>query len=148
MTGPRYQSDLRETHNRFASKSIEPTRILRNSGAPGKAVGSTVRDYLHVVDLADGHVAALDALGAHPGCTAVNLGTGVGHTVLEVVAAAGEVVGTPVAHEVVGRRPGDIARIWADPTLASEILGWRATRSLNDMLSDHWRWQQQNPTGY
>lgn len=110
--------------------------------------GSAVRDYIHVVDLADGHVAALDALGAHPGCTAVNLGTGVGHTVLEVVAAAGEVVGTPVAHEVVGRRPGDIARIWADPTLASEILGWRAIRSLNDMLSDHWRWQQQNPTGY
>jgi UDP-glucose 4-epimerase len=53
-----------------------------------------------------------------------------------------------VPHEVVGRRPGDIARIWADPTLAAEILGWRATRSLNDMLADHWRWQQQHPTGY
>ena len=110
--------------------------------------GSAVRDYIHVVDLAKGHVAALDALAAHRGCTAVNLGTGVGHTVLEVVAAAGEVVGTPVPHEVVGRRPGDIARIWADPTLAAEILGWRATRSLNDMLADHWRWQQQHPTGY
>jgi UDP-glucose 4-epimerase len=67
---------------------------------------------------------------------------------LEVVAAANDVIGTPIPTQVVGRRSGDVERIWADPTLAAEILGWRATRSLREMLADHWRWQQQHPGGY
>ena len=110
--------------------------------------GSAIRDYIHVMDLAHGHVAALDAMAAHGGFAVVNLGTGEGHSVLEVVAAANDVIGTPIPTQVVGRRSGDVERIWADPTLASELLGWRATRRLYEMLADHWRWQQQHPGGY
>ena len=113
--------------------------------------GSAIRDYIHVVDLAEGHLAALDALAADRGsrgCTAVNLGTGTGYSVLELVAAAGRVIGRPVPHQVVGRRDGDIQRIWADPSLAADLLGWRAGRGLDEMLADHWRWQQRHPDGY
>ena len=122
--------------------------------------GSAIRDYIHVVDLAEGHLAALDALAGSDdgdvrdpsvgstGCRAVNLGTGAGHSVLEVLAAAGRVIGRPVPHEVVGRRAGDIERIWADPSLAADLLGWRASRGLDEMLADHWRWQQRHPDGY
>jgi len=110
--------------------------------------GSAIRDYIHVMDLAHGHVAALDAMAAHGEFAVFNLGTGEGHSVLEVVAAANDVIGTPIPTQVVGRRSGDVERIWADPTLASELLGWRATRRLYEMLADHWRWQQQHPGGY
>ena len=110
--------------------------------------GSPVRDYLHVVDLAEGHVAALDALSAHPGCKAINLGTGRGYSVLEVVAAAEQALGRPVAHEVVDRRAGDVARIWAGTDLAERLLGWTAGRGLSEMLADHWRWQETHPYGY
>lgn len=113
--------------------------------------GTPIRDYIHVVDLAEGHVAALDAL-AEPGrlgaCEAVNLGTGVGSTVLEVIAAASRAVGRDLPYEIVGRRAGDVTQVWADPTRAHEVLGWRATRDLDQMLADHWRWQHQNPDGY
>ena len=122
--------------------------------------GSAIRDYIHVVDLAEGHLAALDALAGSDdgdvwdpsvgstGCRAVNLGTGAGHSVLEVLAAAGRVIGRPVPHEVVGRRDGDIEQIWADPSLAADLLGWRARRGLDEMLADYWRWQQRHPDGY
>jgi len=110
--------------------------------------GTAIRDYLHVVDLAEGHVAALDALASHPGCTAVNLGTGRGYSVLEVVTAAEAVLGRPIPHEVVGRRPGDVARIWAGTERAEHVLGWTATRDLAEMLADHWRWQEANPDGF
>lgn len=110
--------------------------------------GSPVRDYLHVVDLAEGHVAALDTLPARPGCRAINLGTGRGYSVLEVVAAAEQALGRPVAHEVVARRPGDVARIWAGTNLAKRLLGWTASRGLTEMLVDHWRWQEAHPDGY
>ncbi len=110
--------------------------------------GSAIRDYVHVMDLANGHVAALDTLTENTGCVAVNLGTGMGYSVLEVIAAATEVIGTPIPTEVVGRRAGDVERIWADPSHAAEFLNWRATRSVHEMLADHWRWQQQHPTGY
>jgi len=122
--------------------------------------GSAIRDYIHVVDLAEGHLAALDALisrdapgvrnpsGGLTGCTAVNLGSGTGHSVLELVAAAGRVIGRDVPHQVVGRRAGDIGRIWADPSLAADLLGWRANRGLDEMMADHWRWQQRHPYGY
>jgi UDP-glucose 4-epimerase len=112
--------------------------------------GTGVRDYLHVVDLAEGHAAALDAIagGRIEGARAVNLGTGRGHSVLEVIAATEEAVGRPIPRQVTARRPGDIAACWADPTLAADLLGWRATRTLADMCADSWRWQSQNPQGY
>jgi UDP-glucose 4-epimerase len=110
--------------------------------------GTGVRDYIHVVDLALGHLAALDAVGKLDGFTPVNLGTGTGSSVLEVIAAASKAVGRDLPYQVVERRPGDIAATWADPARANELLGWRATHSLDDMAADHWRWQSQNPEGY
>jgi UDP-glucose 4-epimerase len=110
--------------------------------------GTGVRDYIHVVDLALGHLAALEAGEKLPGFTAVNLGTGNGSSVLEVIAAASRAVGRDVPYKVVERRAGDIAATWADPALAAELLGWRATRSLDEMAADHWRWQSRNPEGY
>ncbi len=111
--------------------------------------GTAVRDYVHVVDLAQGHVRALDALAAGlDGCTAVNLGTGVGRSVLEVVAAAGKAVGHPIPYEIVGRRSGDIEQIWADPSYAAELLGWSASLGIDDMMRDHWNWQRSHPNGF
>jgi len=111
--------------------------------------GSGVRDYIHVMDLAEAHVAALDALaGGLRGATPINIGTGVGNSVLEVIEAAGAAVGAPIPYEIVQRRPGDIAQTWAATDRAAELLGWRSTRDLDDMLRDHWRWQSTNPTGY
>ena len=110
--------------------------------------GTGVRDYIHVVDLALGHLAALEAVGKVDGYTAVNLGTGTGSSVLEVIAAASRAVGRDIPYQVVERRPGDIAATWADPRQAREMLGWEATRTLDDMAADHWRWQSSNPQGY
>jgi UDP-glucose 4-epimerase len=115
----------------------------------GTPDGTAIRDYLHVDDLAAGHVAALDALGAQvTGCRAVNLGTGNGYSVREVLDAAQRAVGSAIPHELVERRPGDVAQLYADSTLARELLGWQATRSLDDMVRDHWAWQQRNPDGF
>ena len=110
--------------------------------------GTGIRDYIHVVDLAAGHLAALDALPETKGCVAYNLGTGRGSSVLEVVAAASRAVGRDIPYEIVDRRPGDVAVCFADPALAQEKLGWRAERDLDAMCADHWRWQQANPDGY
>lgn len=110
------------------------------------ADGTGVRDYIHVVDLAEGHVAALEAL--EPGVLTVNLGTGVGGSVLDVLRAFERVVGRELPVEVVERRPGDAAVSTADPTLARQRLGWQASRTLEDAVLDAWRWQQQNPRGY
>ena len=110
--------------------------------------GTGVRDYIHVVDLARGHVAALDRLDSIDGCEAVNLGTGQGYSVLEVIRAASKAVGREIPYEIVGRRSGDIAATWADPTHAREVLGWEAERGLDDIVRDHWRWQSANPQGY
>jgi UDP-glucose 4-epimerase len=110
--------------------------------------GTGVRDYLHVVDLALGHRAALDRAAELPGLTAVNLGTGQGSSVLDVIAAASRAVGRDLPYKVVERRPGDVAASWADPSLAHDVLGWRAERSLDEMAADHWRWQRDNPRGY
>jgi len=111
--------------------------------------GSGVRDYIHVMDLAEAHVAALDALASGlSGAVPINIGTGVGSSVLEVIKAASDAVGAEIPFEVVGRRPGDIAKTWAATDYAAEVLGWRATRDLNEMLRDHWRWQSQNPNGF
>ena len=110
--------------------------------------GTGVRDYIHVVDLALGHLAAIDKLEALPGCSAVNLGTGRGYSVLEMVAAAEAASGRKVPYRVVARRPGDIATCYADPAHAAAVLGWRASRDIDQMCADHWRWQAGNPQGY
>jgi UDP-glucose 4-epimerase len=104
--------------------------------------GTPIRDYVHVVDVAVGHVAALDAHAAEPGVHVYNLGTGKGHSVLEVIKAYEESSGKPVPYEIVGRRPGDVAATWADVSRAEAKLGWRATRDLHEMCADSWRWQQ------
>ncbi|NML46560.1 UDP-glucose 4-epimerase GalE [Ramlibacter sp. G-1-2-2] len=110
--------------------------------------GTGVRDYIHVVDLAGGHVAALQALLADKGSFTVNLGTGRGYSVLDVVRAFEKASGKPVPYKLVDRRPGDVAKCFADPTLAKQLLGWEAKLSLDDMCADAWRWQSQNPHGY
>jgi UDP-glucose 4-epimerase len=110
--------------------------------------GTGVRDYIHVVDLVEGHLAALEALPRTQGCVAFNLGTGNGSSVLEMVRAVEEASGRRIPYEVVRRRPGDIASCWADPARAEKGLGWRAKRGLKEMCADSWRWQSRNPNGY
>ena len=110
--------------------------------------GTGVRDYIHVVDLAEGHVAALRQLLDAPGSFTVNLGTGRGYSVLELVAAYAQASGRPIPYEIVDRRPGDVAACYADPTLAQQRLGWRAQHDLDRMCADSWRWQTLNPNGY
>ena len=110
--------------------------------------GTGVRDYIHVQDLAEGHVAALDRLFAQPGSLTVNLGTGRGYSVLDVVAAYAQASGRPVPYAVQPRRPGDVAACYADPALAQSLLGWHARHDLARMCADSWRWQTMNPQGY
>ena len=110
--------------------------------------GTGVRDYIHVVDLADGHLRALDALQTRTGAHVWNLGTGQGYSVLEMVRAFEAVSGRKVPYKIVPRRPGDIATCYADPSKAQSELGWKAQRSLDDMMHDAWRWQHMNPNGY
>jgi UDP-glucose 4-epimerase len=110
--------------------------------------GTGVRDYIHVVDLALGHLAALRKLDEAKGCVPYNLGTGTGYSVLEMVEAAREASGKEIAYEIHARRPGDIAECYADPKLAAEKLGWRAERGLDAMVADAWRWQLSNPEGF
>jgi UDP-glucose 4-epimerase len=110
--------------------------------------GTCVRDYIHVEDLAGGHLAALEALDRIEGAVAVNLGTGVGSSVLDVVAATEAVIGRPIPRVIGPRRPGDVPATFADASLARDLLGWEARRTLLDMCADHWRWQQANPHGY
>ncbi|KAF9412385.1 hypothetical protein BGZ94_001050 [Podila epigama] len=129
--------------------------------------GTGVRDYIHVVDLASGHVAALKKIQAHSngnnnsnnntssdsvktrlGCVPYNLGSGVGYSVMDMIESMSKTVGRPLPYQVVARRPGDVASVVADPSLSSHELNWRATKTLDDMCNDLWRWQTQNPEGY
>lgn len=110
--------------------------------------GTGVRDYIHVTDLAQGHVAALQRLLGQPGSFTVNLGTGRGYSVLEVVAAFAAASGRAVPYELKPRRPGDVAACYADPALAQQLLGWRAGLGLDRMCADSWRWQSMNPKGF
>jgi UDP-glucose 4-epimerase len=110
--------------------------------------GTGVRDYIHVEDLAEGHVAALRRLLDAPGSFTVNLGTGRGCSVLDVVRAYAAASGRAVPYEVVARRPGDVAACWADPGLAQRLLGWQARHDLDRMCADSWRWQSMNPKGF
>ena len=110
--------------------------------------GTGVRDYIHVMDLADGHVKALAWLKQSLGIKAFNLGTGRGYSVLEMLKAFEQACGKTLAYELVARRPGDVASCYADPALAEQELGWAATLGIEAMCADSWRWQSQNPNGY
>lgn len=110
--------------------------------------GTGVRDYIHVVDLATGHLRALEKLEEKPGVVTYNLGTGQGYSVLDMVKAFEKVTGKKVAYRIDPRRSGDIAQCYADPSLAEKELGWRAQRGIDEMCTDTWRWQSNNPNGY
>ena len=110
--------------------------------------GTGVRDYIHVLDLALGHIKAIEKLMSNPGAVTYNLGTGRGYSVLEVVAAFEQASGQKIPYKIVGRRPGDIASCYADPARANRELGWSAGRDINEMCADAWRWQSNNPNGY
>ncbi|MDC7689673.1 UDP-glucose 4-epimerase GalE [Vogesella indigofera] len=110
--------------------------------------GTGVRDYIHVVDLAEGHLKALQTLQTQGGLITVNLGTGQGYSVLDMVKAFEIASGKAVPYEIIARRPGDIAACWADPSSALEILGWQAQKGLSQMCEDTWRWQSRNSAGY
>jgi len=107
-----------------------------------------VRDYIHVVDLAIGHLRALEKLTSNPGVVTYNLGTGRGYSVLEMAAAFEKACGKKIPYEIVERRPGDIAECYANPALANQELGWSANREVEEMCADSWRWQSGNPEGY
>ncbi len=110
--------------------------------------GTGVRDYIHVVDLAKGHLKALDKLATNPGEVTYNLGTGNGYSVLEMIKAFEKASSKEISYKIVGRRTGDIAECWADPAKAEKELGWKADLNLEDMCEDIWRWQTQNPDGF
>lgn len=110
--------------------------------------GTGVRDYIHVMDLAAGHLAALEALELNAGLLTTNLGTGRGYSVLEMVKAFSSASFREVPFKIVARRPGDVASCYADTSHAEKVLGWKALRGIDEMCNDHWRWQKQNPRGY
>lgn len=110
--------------------------------------GTGVRDYIHVVDLAAGHIKALEAMKKQTGCQIFNLGTGTGYSVLEMIKTFEKISGRPIPYDIVERRKGDIAECYADPTLSEQQLGWKAQYNLTDMIKDHWNWQRNNPEGY
>ena len=110
--------------------------------------GTGVRDYIHVMDLAEGHLAALQYAEAHAGCEIFNLGTGKGVSVLDMVKTFSSVNGVDVPYIIGSRRAGDLATVYADPAKAQRVLGWHAKRDLADMCRDSWNWQKNNPNGY
>ena len=110
--------------------------------------GTGVRDYIHVLDLANGHVKALEKLSENPGLVTYNLGTGRGYSVLDLVKAFSKASGREIPYKMANRRPGDIAACYANPEKAETELGWKAKYGIDEMCEDSWRWQSQNPTGY
>ncbi len=110
--------------------------------------GTGIRDYIHVVDLADGHLKAIEKLAKKPGIAVYNLGTGRGMSVLEMVDAFAKTAGRKIPYVVKDKRPGDVAECYSDPSKAERELGWRAVRDINDMCRDTWNWQMKNPDGY
>lgn len=129
-----------------ASGRLEKLHIFGNDYDTPDGTG--VRDYIHVVDLARGHVCAIKYAAENKGADVINLGTGKGYSVLEMVKTFSEVSGVNIPYEINARRPGDIAECYADPTKAKEKLGWVAEKNLRDMCRDSWRWQKNNPHGY
>ena len=110
--------------------------------------GTGVRDYIHVVDLANGHVKAVEYVSHKSCCEAINLGTGNGTSVLELVSAFEKASGVKIPYSIVERRPGDPAKVYADATKAKDLLGWTANFGIDRMCADNWRWQHNNPNGY
>lgn len=110
--------------------------------------GTGVRDYIHVVDLAEGHILALKKLEKNPGVVTYNLGTGVGYSVLDMIRAFSKAVGREIPYQIVARRPGDIAACYADPSFAKQEIGFEAKYGIDEMCTDLWRWQTMNPNGY
>ena len=110
--------------------------------------GTGIRDYIHITDLALGHLKALKKLNSNPGVVTYNLGTGRGYSVLEIVTAFEKAAGKRIPYRITGRRPGDIALCYGDPSLAKKELGWSTERGLDEMCSDSWKWQSNNPNGY
>jgi UDP-glucose 4-epimerase len=132
--------------SQVATGKLEKLRVF--GGDYDTPDGTGVRDYVHVVDLAKGHVKALQALENQPQVIIVNLGTGNGYSVLDMVKAFEKASDKEVPYQIVDRRLGDIATCYADPAYATERLGWKAERELDEMCEDTWRWQSQNPDGY
>ena len=132
--------------SQVAVGKLEKLRVFGNDY--DTADGTGVRDYIHVVDLAVGHVLALKKLEQNPGVVTYNLGTGQGYSVLEIVKAFGVAAEKEIPYEIVDRRPGDIAACYADPAKAAKELGWTAARGIEDMCADGWRWQSKNPNGF
>lgn len=132
-----------------AQVAVEKQPYLNVFGADySTADGTGVRDYIHVMDLANGHLKALEVLSPEHGCQIYNLGTGTGYSVLQIIAAFAKASGQEIPYKVVDRRSGDIATCFADPTFSIERLGWSAKLELPQMVEDHWRWQKNNPNGY
>ena len=129
-----------------AVRKLEKLRVFGNDYDTQDGTG--VRDYIHVVDLAKGHVAALKYAASHKGAEIFNLGSGCGHSVLEIVKTFEKVNGVEIPYEIVGRRDGDLPEYYADPSKANELLGWKTEKSLEDMCRDSWKWQSGNPDGY
>ena len=129
-----------------ASGKLEYLRIFGNDYPTPDGTG--IRDYIHVVDLARGHVAACEYLADKACCESINLGTGVGYSVLDLVRSFEKTTGIKIPYQVTSRRPGDIAQNYANPAKAKEFLGWTAQKTLDDMCRDAWRWQLHNPNGY
>lgn len=130
----------------LSNASFEALRRVEHiTGKPVTFVQGDVRDYIHVVDLAKGHVAALQSMS---GCKIYNLGTGQGTSVFELMAAFEPVTGVTIPYDVAARRAGDLATCYASVVAAEQELGWHATKNIDDMVADTWRWQSQNPLGY
>ncbi|MBQ3392171.1 MAG: UDP-glucose 4-epimerase GalE [Lachnospiraceae bacterium] len=129
-----------------ASGKLEKIHVFGNDYDTPDGTG--VRDYIHVCDLAEGHVSALKAFDRLDGVQIFNLGTGTGYSVLDMIHAFSKACGRDLPYIIEGRRPGDIATCYSDPSRAEEVLGWKAKRTLEDMCADSWRWQSKNPLGY
>ncbi len=132
--------------NQVATGKLKKLRVFGNDYPTPDGTG--VRDYIHVVDLAKGHLCALEYADAHTGVEAINLGTGTGYSVLDVIHAYEDANGVTIPYEIVDRRPGDVAENYADPSKAQRLLGWKAERDLVNMCRTGYHWQSQNPNGY
>ncbi|MFW6428579.1 MAG: UDP-glucose 4-epimerase GalE [Desulfosalsimonas sp.] len=132
--------------SRVAVGQLDEVRVFGNDYPTPDGTG--VRDYIHVMDLAEGHVRALDKIAANCGVFTCNLGTGRGYSVLEMISAFEKACGKKIPYCITDRRPGDIAECWADPSLAQKELGWQARYGIEDMCADAWRWQSMNPEGF
>jgi UDP-glucose 4-epimerase len=132
--------------SQVAIGKLEYLRIFGNDYPTRDGTG--IRDYIHVIDLADGHLASVQKLNTKCGLVVYNLGTGTGYSVLEMVEAFSRASGRQIPYKIVGRRPGDIAECYADPKKAEAELSWKAKRGLDEMCRDTWNWQTKNPNGY